>query len=130
MKKLTSIVLSVILALGCLAFGTNALAAGGSVTTYNGIQVTTLPYTVSGLTINNIEFSSGNKVTITVKNNTGYPISGLSSIEYKCYNGSGTVLKSGSCYLEDMKKGESCIATFYVESGTKKIIFGNAKIYK
>ncbi len=94
---------------------------------YNGITVTKLPYTSNGVTINSINFS-GTKVSIEVTNSTGYAITDLSHIPYKCYNSSGTVLKTGNVYLEDLNNGESCIVYFHAESGTTKILFEEASV--
>ena len=103
--------------------------SSGSTEIYSGIEVTKLPYTVKGLKITSISFS-GNKVTITVTNNTGYAIQEISNIDYKCYNSSGIVLKTGSVFLGNLNNGESIDVTFYAESGTSKILFGDATVYR
>jgi hypothetical protein len=96
---------------------------------YEGIAVNKLPYEVKGLTITSVSFS-GTKVTVLVTNNTGYAISSMTNINYKCYNASGIILKTSNLYLENMNSGETAEVYFYVESGTSKIVFDNAAIYK
>ena len=96
--------------------------------TINGIQVNELPYSVSGLQITSVSFTS-TKGTATVKNDNGVAIDSLSYISYKCYDSSGTVVKSSSLYLENLNAGESCKVDFYYPSGTKKVLFSTAKIY-
>ena len=93
----------------------------------NDMNVTTLPVTFDGITINSFSLS-GNKVTINVKNNTGKAIQSLTTISYKCYNTNGTVLKTGSVFLEDMNSGESCNSYFYIEEGTTKVIFTDVDV--
>ena len=96
---------------------------------YNGITVTKLPYESNGLKITNISFS-GTKVTVTVTNNSGYAIASYSSFSYKCYDSNGTILKTGTLYLEDMNNGETAEVYFYAENGTSKILFGEADVRK
>ncbi|MBQ6837808.1 MAG: hypothetical protein IJO44_03120 [Clostridia bacterium] len=93
----------------------------------NDMNVTTLPVTFDGITINSFSLS-GNKVTINVKNNTGKAIQSLTTISYKCYNTNGTVLKTGSVFLEDMNSGENCNSYFYIEEGTTKVIFTDVDV--
>ncbi len=92
-----------------------------------GLNVTSLPFTFNGLTINSLSID-GSKVTINVTNNTGKAIDELSSISYKCYDSNGTILKTASVYLEDMNNGENCNAFFYIEAGTTKILFTGGKV--
>ena len=95
---------------------------------YDGITVTKLPYMVKRLIVTNI-FFDGTKVTVRVTNNTGNAIDGISSISYKCYDNNGTILGTDNLYLESMNNGETADVYFYAESGTSKILFGDATIY-
>lgn len=98
--------------------GTKSVSTSGTKTQkIDGITINELPYNTQGLQITAFS-ANGTKATVTVKNNTGYAIDSLSSIEYKCYNNSGIVLKSGNLYLENLNNGESCKVTLYMESGT------------
>ena len=103
--------------------------SSGDTEIQNGIVVNKLPYVVKGLKITSITIS-GTKVTVTVTNNTGYAIKDITHISYKCYNSSGTVIKTGNLYLEDLNNGETTSVYFYTESGTSKILFGDATVYK
>ena len=107
----------------------NANTDSNTTDKYQGITVTKLPYVSKGVVINSVSFS-GTRVTVHVTNYTGYAISSLSNISYKCYDSTGTVLKTSNLYLEDLNDGESAEVYFYTESGTTKVLFGDATIYK
>ena len=96
---------------------------------YDGIEVTTLPHNFSGLVVKGIEFGTGNKVTLTVENQTVYAVSSMSNIAYICYNQSGENVKSGLVFLEAVNQNETCRVSFDKDSGTKKIIFSSGNVY-
>ncbi len=91
-------------------------------TVISGKEVNKLPYTTNGLTITAISFDFWS-ATVTVKNETGHAIKSTSSIAYKCFDKSGTVVSSGNMYLEDLNKGETCNGTVIVDSSVVKILF-------
>lgn len=103
-------------------------ATDSSAATCSIIEVTKLPYEISGLTVNSVSVS-GTKVTVNVTNNTGAAIKAISNIAYKCYDANGAVIKSGGFSLAAMNDGEAADTVFYVESGTVKILFGDATVY-
>ncbi|MCR5767936.1 MAG: hypothetical protein K6G45_05535 [Lachnospiraceae bacterium] len=96
-------------------------------TVVSGRTVNKLPYTIEGLTITGISFNSWS-ATVKVKNGTGQAITNLSSIAYKCYDKTGTVVSSGKMYLEDTNNGESCKGIVVIDSDVVKIIFGSVSI--
>ncbi len=104
-------------------------SGSGETEEINGIQVTKLPYTVDGLTVNSVTFDD-KKISVNVTNGTGKAIDHLSNIAYKCYDADGNIVKSGSMYLEDLNDGENCNVSFYLEEGTVKLLFGEAQIYE
>ena len=113
---------------------TGGASASGSFTTISGISVTSVPYTSNKITVNKITISSSTlfwkEVTLNVTNNNSFAVTSLSNIDYKCYNSKGTVIKSGSTFLENISSGESCNATFYLDEGTTKVVLGQATVYE
>lgn len=100
-------------------------------TDYDGVAVTTLPYTSNGITINSASFENNYmlKMTYNVTNNTGADIMGITSFKYKCYDKNGYVIDSDLLYLENLKNGESCVIERYTKEEVVKIIFSEATVY-
>ena len=95
----------------------------------DGITINKLPLEIKGLKVTGISFD-GTKVAVCVTNNTGNAVKSISSITYKCYDSTGTILQTGDLYLADMNNGESAEVYFYAENGTSKVLFVNATIYE
>lgn len=104
-------------------------APEGETAVYDGITVTKIPYEVMGLKITSVSYNN-RKVTVTVKNNTGNAIKHISSINYKCYDSDGFIVRTDALYLEDLNNGESAEVYFYAEEGTSKILFTTATVYE
>ena len=99
----------------------------GDLSRYKDIMINTLPYTTNGLTVRSVS----NKLHVymlTIENNTGNTVSGYSTISFKCYNSRGRVVSSKATYLEEMKNGESCVASILIPDDTTMLIIGTASI--
>jgi len=97
-------------------------------TNYNGIKITSLPYTNNGLTVTAVNAKTTSKVELIVRNDTGKAISGLSSIRYKIYSTTGYVQESSYKWLDDMDAGESCYITISINSYSAIIYFGEGSV--
>lgn len=104
------------------------VASDNDAATCSIIEMTNLPYEVRGLVVNSVSVS-GTKATLNVTNNTGAAIKAISNIAYKCYDKDGVIIKSGGISLAALADGESADVSFYIESGTAKILLGDAAIY-
>lgn len=94
-----------------------------------GIDVTKVPYTRNGLTVQSVSLDD-NKLSCTFQNDTSAPVSGASYVEYKLYNAAGTVIESSNVSVMDMKAGETSSNYLYVSDDTARVIFGETKVYK
>ena len=117
-----------------LLFGEATIHVGeefgsGETAVYDGITSNQLPCEISGLKITSFSYHN-NRFTISVVNNTGHAIKKISSLTFKCYDESGTIVSTGDLYLENMNNGETALVSYHTTDDTVKVLFGNATIYE
>lgn len=98
---------------------------------HSGIQITKLPYTYNGITVESLTVDTKyERVYCVAKNVSGSAVKNTTECAYRCYDASGKVLKTSSFYLEDLNNGEKCKPSFAYPTGTVKIQFGEVDVRK
>ncbi len=97
----------------------------------NGFTVTKLPYTEQGITVDSVTFNEKSHIVgFVVTNNSGAPISGSSSMKYKCYDANGSTLSSGSVSFKPLNNKEKCLCEISFPAAASKIQIGDFRIDK
>lgn len=90
----------------------------------DGMNVNKMPLNLNGIVINSISFDKKyKKAEIVVSNETGYPVSSLSTVLYKTYNSDGYIVTSKGIYLEEMNNNEKAIVSFYYDESVSDFVF-------
>lgn len=88
---------------------------------YGDLEITKLPFKMSGIVVNEIVSISENEVKFILTNETGDNLTWGGRMSYKTYDENGYLKQSTFVFLQEMDKGESAYQSIKIDSTIRKI---------